>query len=394
VRRLVLITATLTLVAAYVARGYLVPHWVNAKVEAEDRAATDIAPKAAAAVDGIIGIVKAGGPDSFHKANICEMLCESLLYSGKASAVITAPSIDGNDGKALKWTIDKRDLPCESSIDKLSNGYRIWEGLPDKFNEMTDRALLGDCIIGRPGHLRDASIVIEHETLGRGKRVFGELSDLPIYPELSGGRLSLWRFSEEVRPILLARETWRNPRRLTQFLHREFNGSVNSPAMEWTRAEETNKIGPWLPEFQLARFLEFNTESIVGAEPDGLRRALDNWLDHPELESPELAQQLSARVLPLMRGETLQADDLERYKRLIRDPRTSEQIVTNAVKAFTDRAIQLREVVFQRMERVASRSNDNYIYDRVLGDFPPGAFKYPSPQNDGVAAGPRKGSSS
>lgn len=354
-----------------------VPRWINERVAAEDRTAlgSDRALPQPLTPHGVIGIVKSGGEhDRAHMANNCDKLCLTVLYTGNAGGVIMASSMDagGAQGTALLWKIARRDRPCVL-VAPDSSDDTLWRELPNVWDKMRELALIGECAVSSPARLADADLVIEHEVLGKG--INGYRENLTLYPELSGTRMSLWRFARAPRAGLLARQTWLVPRRLADFLHFTIAGSPNSGAYwEWAGITEEGVSMP-----RLGNFLTFNADAIEGVTPEDLRGVLDAWLDHPEWDDPELLSRLYMAVLPLMSGDTLKPGDLDRYKRLIRDSRTSHGIEDRAREAFPGEVSQLRDVIFERIATLSPVSDDNFAYDNELGDFPAGTFAQPTP---------------
>ena len=365
------------LFATYVIRGFALPLWVNPKVEAEDRAALagDIAPAAALDPARVMGIIRAGGRPQFDKSDTCDHLCNVLLYSGAADAVVTAPSLDALANETQRWTIEKRDTSCVVTAGNGPANSR-WEGLPDVWQAIRDRALLGECVVQSAGRLRDTGLVVGHEILGKQ---WSQQDDLTAYPELSGGRISVWRFDGRGRPMLLARETWRMPRRLTRFLHKTMNGSAVTPRIILARLPETGKTSPKSPDFQIGRFLQLDVTGLRSAEPAALRAALDRWLDQPYLDNWRVSHELGSRFESLVKEEA-EPGDLERYVRIIRDPRMYHGTARSALKAFPDSVKRFREALFERIEQTPPASNDNFALDDILEDFPAGAFADPSPR--------------
>ena len=80
-----------------------------------------------------------------------------------------------------------------------------------------------------------------------------------------------------------------------------------------------------------------------------------------------------------MEGENREPDDFERYKRLIFDPRTAHGMIPFALRAFPERAPELRDIALARVAQLDPRSDENFSYDMVLADFPPGSFSEPLP---------------
>lgn len=359
---------------AYIVRGYAVPLWVNPRVEAQDRAALrdDIAPLLPMKATSVTGLVLSGGRSKFDKAT-CDELCLILLYSGQAEAVVTAPSLNAQPREALRWTLEKRGTPC--LLPRTGYGGDRWSRLPQVRDTMHDRALLGECLVSRPGRLRDAGLVIGHEIIGGGR---GGTPDLVAYPELSGGRISLWRFDDIGRATLLVRETWREPRRLTPFLHKTHNGSVNSPGWVLARLPEPNKAAFSTPEFAIGRFLTLDLARLRPAAPGELRRVLDDWLDHPERLDALTAIELEGRFGRIVRKEAEPAD-VARLERLIRDEDLYATFVDIALDVFPEEMPRFRDALLARFARTPPEVNENYSIDDALAEFPIGAFADRSP---------------
>ena len=359
------------LVAGYVVRGFAIPWWVNPKIEAEDRKAlsTDIAPGQPFEIPRMAGIILTGGRDEYEKPDQCDKLCQTLLYTNSVDAVITAPSINAMPHQTQRWTIKRGSFPCTLPAFR---GDDRWEGLPQIREAMLDRALIGDCIVRGVGRLGDANLVIGHQIIGKGYTSAGERE---YYPDMTGGRISVWQRNAENRLSLTVRETWRSPRRFTRFLHKEFNGSVNSPRLIFARLSEKGKISPRAEAFQIERFLKLKGKVPPATTAAELRAALDLWLLRTVLTDDETGAQLGRRFGELAKTQP-EPGDIERYERAISDPRIYDWVVEDAIRIFPGNISLFSEAYLRRIAQEPGKSANTSAYK--LDAFPPGAFARPS----------------
>lgn len=358
------------LIAGYVIRGFTIPWWVNPKIEAEDRKAlsTDIAPRQPLEIPRVVGIILVGGRNEYEKSDQCDQLCQTLLYTNSADAVITAPSINATPHQTQRWTIKRGSVPCTLPAFRSDR----WEGLPQIREALLDRALIGDCVVRGRGQLGDADLVIGHQIIGKG---YENADEREYHPDMTGGRISIWQRNAESRLSLTARETWRSPRRFTRFLHKEFNGSVNSPRLIFARLPEKGKTSPRSKDFQIEHFLKLKLKVPPATTAAELRAALDLWLLRTDLTDDDTGAQLGRRFGELAKKQP-EPGDIERYEQAISNPRIYDWVVEDAIRIFPRSITLFSEAYLQRIAQEPGKSANTRAHG--LDAFPPGAFARPS----------------
>jgi len=358
-----------------------IPAHVNPGFAAEDGAlrASDIAPQRPATIEGIVGIVRDTAYVHNFPRNGCDSLCLALLYSGRVSAVVMGDTIDASPDRAQLWTLVRGQEPCVIAYEP---GVAVWQGVPD-IHAALDRGLTGDCPLGRPAPMSAATLIVEQMVIGPRLSV-SEETDV-LNPPASGTRLSLWRRGPKGRS-LIARQTHLIERRLKQPLHFTIGGDAFSgPHSIVARAPRQGDLLP-----RVDRFIDLRGVKVKSASPAASRAALDAWLSDHARKDSKLHSRLWSMAVSLMKGETREAGDLDRYRRLILDPRENEGIVRRAVEAFPEDSQLLLDTTLARIAAMPADTNDLYGYGRELESFPARAFAAPPPRLiDLLRAAPR-----
>lgn len=362
-------------VVAATASCTLIPKVVNARIDREERAllSTDLAPRAPLRINGTLGIVIHRTGDAGEPGGSCEELCQHLLLNGGAQAVITASSLA--DTKARRWTVSNGQLPC--ALPASDRRWDTWPRFGYDHSELVVRSVAGSCLVSAPASLGDARDIIELNILGV-ETSRAQYTDW--HPPLVGQQISLWRRDDAGRLALTGRATWRLPRKLTPWLHKEHNGSVNSPRIGWARLEAPGQAYPSEPAFALKNFIALDLQSPPAVSTDAVRRAIDAWLDTPGEAAPRVEEAIATTFYTILEAEHSQPDDLTRGLRMLKDCRVFAGLSQRLVSAFPDQVVPIRDTLVSRMQGVDLAENDRCIADRALADLPKGAFASLSPQ--------------
>jgi hypothetical protein len=353
----------------------LIPKVVNARIDKEELAllSTDFAPVGPLTIKDTIGLIirREGNPG--RTGGSCDAMCQHLLLNGIARSVITASS--RTDGRAVRWTVEDGSLPCELPESEFS--WDTWPRFGFDQSELIANSVAGRCIVSRPSRLGDTQDILELNVLGVET---SRAQETDLHPPLVGQQMSLWRRNNAGKLVLAARATWRLPRKLTAWLHKEHNGSVNSPRIQWARLEDHGQAHSEEPAFALTRFISLESEAASSVDTAAVQRGIDAWLDNPNLKSTDFRQFVHTAYLGVLESGHQGPDKFVQGLRLLKDCRAYADIARRLTETYPEQVIAIRDALVERMlGRNLALVND-CIADRELAGLPKGAFASIGPQ--------------
>jgi hypothetical protein len=192
--------------------------------------------------------------------------------------------------------------------------------------------------------------------------------------------MSLWRRNDYGKFVLAGRATWRLPRKLTPWLHKESNGSVNSPRIQWARIDDPGRAHSEEPAFALTKFISLNAQGTSGVDTAAVRRGIDAWLNDPNQQSSELAEHVYMAYHGVVKAQHKGSEEFAQGLRLLKDCRVASGIAWKLADTYPDQVIEIRDALIERMLSRNLAQRDECIADRELAGLPKKAFASISPQ--------------